>query len=477
VQGHPWLWDDDSHIADNHAVTRGVALADYFLDANTTTSRPDYNHEIYRPLRNLTWRATARLFGVEPAPFEAVSLGLYALLAAMLFLALSALIGDGFAAAAATIVWVLLPVHVQAVAYPSAMGDLLSAVVELAALAAGLCAARRGSAAWAAASMFAKEIAVTEPLLLALLLWLDQRRPRWLLLVVPHFLAALGYVVMRSLVLGRVAQRGLSGTTVALGVKKAPILLAEYARLTLAPLGHSAFYSVPVGVGRLLLALLALFAVAVVAWSVHRRAFFAGVVAFGVALLPVLQLLPITTDLADRFALFASLGVALAAASALAIMPRKLALLCTAAAALLYLGGTLVEQRMWLSDGALWRYSVDREPEMGVSHANLGNVLLKEGRPAEALAELDRARALGFDYPFTWLRRARALDELGRTDEAIAPLRAALRQTPGEGQLHALLGDLYRRAGRLDEARSELGEAERLAPSAPLTHKLRESLR
>jgi hypothetical protein len=483
VQNHPWLWDDDSHIADNPAVTAGAPLGAYFLDPNTTTTRPDYNHEIYRPLRNLAYRAIAVVFGVRPAAFEAVSLVLYALLSAMVLLALWFFVGDLFAAGAAAALWVLLPVHVQAVAYPSAMGDLLAAVLMVMALGAGL---RRGPA-WAAlstvlaaAAMFSKEIAVTLPLLLALLLWLERRPRRSFLLVLPHLAVAGGYVILRSLTLGRVAQRGITPEKLALGLMKAPILLVDYARLSLAPLGHSTFYAVEVGGWRLAAALAVLAAVALVALRLRRRAFTAGVAGFALALLPVLQLLPITTDLADRFALVGSIGLALALAALLQALPpgrRLLAGILAGVAALFYASGTLLEQRMWLSDAALWRYSVDRQPDLGVSHANLANVLIKEGRPAEALAELDRARALGFDYPFTWLRRARALDEMGRTDEAIAPLRAALRETPEQGQLHALLGDLYRRTGHLQEARAELAEAERLAPSAPLTVRLRQALR
>jgi tetratricopeptide (TPR) repeat protein len=494
VQGHPWLWDDESQIADNRAVTVGAGLGAYFFDANTTTTRPDYNHGIYRPLRTIAYRALAVTFGVRPGVFEAANLMLYVVLTALVLLALLAMTGSLFAAAAATLLWALLPMHVQAVAYPSALGDLLSAVLEALALGAGLVCARRLAAAgsravaWgvlstvlAAASMFAKEMAVTEPLLLALLLWLDdQRRSRALAaLMGAHLMVAAGYVVTRSLVLGQVAQRPLSVAELALGLKKAPVLLVEYARLTVAPLGHRAFYSVSFGGGELALALAIIAGSAALAWRARLRPLTAGLAFFALALLPVLQLLPIIADLADRFALWPSLGLALAAAALLARLPlqkRVLGGAVVGVSALVLAGGTLLEQRMYQSDGALWRYTVDRDPEVGTSHGNLANVLLKEGRPGEALLEIDRARALGFDGPFMWVRRARALDEVGRTAEAVVVLRAALAETPREGQLHAILGDLYLRNGQPDEARHELEIAEQLAPGQAVTKNLKQKL-
>jgi tetratricopeptide (TPR) repeat protein len=486
LQDHPWLWDDEVQIADNPAVTSGAPLAAYFLDPNTTTLRPDYNHGIYRPLRTLAYRALAVTAGVRPAPFEAANLVLYLMLTALVGWTIWAVTRDRFAAMTATALWAILPVHVQPVAYASALGDLLSAVLVMLMLLTGVRAARGRLVPWgalslllAAAAMFAKEMAITAPLLLALALWLDGRLRASLPLVGAHGVVAAGFVVLRSLVLGQVAQKPLTAATVALGLKKAPVLLMEYARLSLMPLGHRGFYLVSMSWGRLALALALILAMALLARRLRSRAFTVGVAGFALALLPVLQLMPIIADLADRFALVPSIGLALAAAALLTRLDgrrRALAALVAAALGLMLLGGNLIEQRMWRSDGALWRYSVAEEPGVGMAHANLANALLKEGRPGEALLEIDQARALGFEQPFMQVRRARALDEVGRTGEAIGVLRALLQETPGQGQLHAVLGDLLFRSGRLDEAAAQLELAERYAPNQPVTRNLRHKL-
>jgi tetratricopeptide (TPR) repeat protein len=413
---------------------------------------------------------------VRPIAFEAMSLFLYVVLSALVFVLIFSLTRERTISLVATALWVLLPVHVQAVAYPSALGDLLSAILEICAL----LAAAQLELGWAiasiflaAAAMFAKEMAVTEPLLLGLAMWWIGRRRWWLLGA--HLAVSGLYVITRSLVLGRVAQLPLTPAIVLQGIAKAPLLLVEYARLTLMPLGHRAFYSVAVSGGAIAIAAAVIVVAGVLAWRLRSRLFTLGLLGFVLALLPVLNLLPIRTELADRFALFPSIGLAVALA---AILPRRMTGYAIAAVAgLILLGGTLLEERMWFSDGALWRYTVDRDPGVGVSHANLANVLLDEGRPGEALVELDRARALGFDFPFIQVRRARALDEIGRTTEAIAVLEKVLRETPSQGQLHAVLGDLYVRTNQIELARRELELAEKLAPNAPVTQKLRSGVR
>ena len=96
---HRFVLDDGVQIFKNRAVTDGAPLAAYFLDRSTTSSRADYNTRIYRPLRNLAFRAVVLVAGVRPLAFGVVDLALYAL-AALLVLALaSRLVGDATAAA------------------------------------------------------------------------------------------------------------------------------------------------------------------------------------------------------------------------------------------------------------------------------------------------------------------------------------------------------------------------------------------
>lgn len=123
-------------------------------------------------------------------------------------------------------------------------------------------------------------------------------------------------------------------------------------------------------------------------------------------------------------------------------------------------------------------------PDYAAAHHNLGALLASLGRPEEALTELERAAGLGLGGPELKLNRARVFIDLARFDEADAALRAMVRESPldREAQLElaklrhmrrdpdytralreaaattrdaglwALLGDVLRRGGQLEES-------------------------
>ena len=322
--GGSFLLDDGVQIYKNRAVTAGAPLGAYFFDRGTTSSRADYNTRIYRPLRNLAFRAVVIVGGVRPLAFELVNLALY-VAAALLVLALCLrLVGEPRAAGWATALWVVLPVHVEPVVYASALGDQLSLVLELAALVLAIDFVRGGgvgyalaSTALAAAAMLAKEMAVTVPALVVLVAIAVERgrsRRAWIL-AAAHGVVALAYVALRTRVVGAIGQDPMTAATLASGLRDAPWLLAHYLWISVAPLGHAAAYRVaPPGALALAVTIVAIGLSLALAWRTRRVAA-VGLGWFALSLVPVLHLVPLWADLADRFALFPSVGLALAVAA------------------------------------------------------------------------------------------------------------------------------------------------------------------
>jgi Flp pilus assembly protein TadD len=160
-------------------------------------------------------------------------------------------------------------------------------------------------------------------------------------------------------------------------------------------------------------------------------------------------------------------------------------------------------------EGALSQYqeAVSRHPEDAESHSNLGQVLVRLGRPAEALPHFDRAIALiegRWAYHFN---RARALRLLGRFDESIAAYRTveqllpddyatsfnlaqtlhakgdekaavteylkAIALNPNDGSFRLALGISLEKMQKRAEAAAAYGEYLRLSPQAPDAERVR----
>jgi tetratricopeptide (TPR) repeat protein len=478
--GHSFLWDDAVQISDNPAVRDGVPLKQYFVDRGTTSTRKDYNTRIYRPLRNLGLRGLWRVSNVAPTHrpwfFHGTNLVLY-LVGGWLVLVLGTLvIGDARAAAIGAALWLLMPVHAEDVLYASAFGDLLSMVLQL----GGLCCAIRAvdgdrptrdlAAALAlfALAVFTKEMAITSALLVPAYVLSERRarlrEPRILLLMAGHALVAIAYLSLRTAILGRIGQGEMGLAALGRALVHLPWLLLLNLRVALQPLGHAPDYGGDLrGVLGSVLGALGAAALYGVCLPRSRRGLRLGALWFLLALLPVLQLVPMWTLLADRFLLVPSIGIALAIGALLAELgKRPAALSVVALTALVWAGGLALERGRFADDTRFWAWAVETVPDSSLSNHNLGLLFLDRGEPARSLPYLERAYALGRRHPRLFLHLASALEGLGRAEEAERAARSAVERDPDSGPGWAQLASLQRRRGDLDGAESSLTVAARV---------------
>lgn len=481
--GHDFVTDDAIYIVENPAVVHGAPLAAYFTDRATIASNPDFHWQSYRPLRTLAFRLLAVLGGVNPVSYGFVNLILY-IATAMLVFKLALRFGHPLSAALwATLLWVAAPVHVEPVLYASALGDHLSLLLMLGALWLILDTLEgqrlpvgRAVVAWlmVVAALLTKEMAVTMPLLIALCAWVTgawRRQPRRAaLLVLAHGAAVLGYLVVRTRVLGAFGHGELTAQGAIQQAALAPLRLGAYLRIVVAPLGHSAAYVLPVPALVFVFASWAILAAVIMLLVRTSPLTRFGWAWFVACLTPVLGIVPLFADLADRFALFPSVGLAWVVPAAIAVLARAWRPLARLAPALLlaaFAAGTVVESEAWSDELALWSKAVVLQPRSSQAQRNLGTILLQRGEPGKALAHFDEARALGENAGELDRRRAMALEALGRVGDAESAVVTALARDPNLATAHALYGGLLLRRGVLAAAEAELSQARALAPTHP----------
>ena len=112
----------------------------------------------------------------------------------------------------------------------------------------------------------------------------------------------------------------------------------------------------------------------------------------------------------------------------------------------------------------VFRTLVDAGDPLPTSYVGLAQVLLREGRPADAAAVLSAAeQKLGENFLLSYFLGL-SLDRSGKRLEASAAFQQAVRQDPKNAEAHLDLGKTELALGRLNDAVVELEEALRLSP-------------
>jgi tetratricopeptide (TPR) repeat protein len=106
-------------------------------------------------------------------------------------------------------------------------------------------------------------------------------------------------------------------------------------------------------------------------------------------------------------------------------------------------------QAAYWSDGAtLWQHALEVTEHNYVAHANLGGILLKQGKTDEAIAHFVAAQRIKPDLAEAQADLGMAYLSQGKFDEAAQRFAAALRIDPNYVEAHATLGNALAGRGR-----------------------------
>lgn len=513
-----FVWDDALLVVANPAIKRWDALPRLFVSdlfPNGTSSG------YYRPLQALTYAIDYRLFGPSPAGFRLGNILLHAGAAALLHLVALRLTGSARVALAAALLFAVHPLHVEAVTYVSGRSDPLSAVFVLLAVLGFLRRDQRGyvgSLVAFSAALLAREAALVVPLLLVTLDRLGtERSPRPLRDYVPYAIVIAGYLALRAVSVDAGATPANAAVPIVLRLLTTAEVVWRYLALVVAPRGlHMERTVAPVTTPIDPLAWLAvagLVAVVATAWRLRRTAIpvTLGIAWFVVALVPVANVVPLATFMAEHWLYVPLMGLALVAGFGVDRLARAAGARAAwglLAVAVLTLGALTMRRNLdWRDNRTLYTSLLPLAPESlrvrinlaeslqsagetararalyeqvvrehpadpasADAFNNLGNIERAAGDADAALAAFDRALALRPAHVGARNGRALALQQLGRVDEAERELEAALAIAPDVATTHSNLGNLLFRRDEVDRARDEYETAVRLDPAHADAH-------
>jgi len=450
-----FIYDDSPLIIQNPFISNPHLWRRIFV-ADTWSSVGSYTSYFYRPLQLGVYWLIYRAAGPEPYPFHLCNLVLYAATGWLVYRLGIELLKNEVSAFTGTLLWFLHPLHVEPVAWISALSDLGAAFFYLLGFLLFLRAEKATSGQFARhvlaalvflPALFFKEMALTFPLML-LAYGFFSRSPdaaggwrvrglRWL----PYIGAVAVNLLVRDVVFGRVTASAHFWKVSSRVLGVAVALLGQYTKLALWPFKLEFFrvFDYPSSL-RSPWAWLALAGVAVTL-ALRKRAAVLGflLIWWFVALLPVLDSREFSAPLlADRATYLPSVGPCLAIAylglghSSQWMAHWRPARFVLPLLVLVMLAWGVKDIRVvpsWHDSETSRIYNMQQSPNSVVLHLRQADVLFfLQGKDAEATREYQKAMRLnqtsawpmsGLEYDYHLFFGRMALRE-GRTPEAMA---------------------------------------------------------
>lgn len=477
-------WDEGSLIYQNPAV---VEMSWGAVKRVFTT----YDPELYVPLTLLSYQVDHALGDGSPFPFHVHSLLLHALNALSVCWLAYLLLRNRLVAVLVGAMFLLHPLHAEAVAWASGRKDLLSTFFFLGSLLSWFYWRDRGerrlyliALALFVLGLMAKVMVLTLPPLLLLLVWLREGRVRR-----RDFVESLPFFAL-SLLFGVIALFGKTEVNAASSIAEKALMAAKstvfYIQKFFLPLDlsvlypypevitiHSPDFFVPVA----LLAALVVLALA----SLRFTRFIAAAFAFY-----LVTLAPTFINIAkgegdfysasDRYAYIPSIGILLIAGfiAAQFLEQDESVRRQRARERGVMIGGALIgvilgvlasaQSLVWRDTVTLFEHAIAHAPAAShVAHNNLGNAYRSRGELDEAIEQYRLSLEIK-PHPRTYSNLGAAYRRLGRFTEAQEAYREALRIDPRSAVAHFGLGIVFAAQGKEDQALASYNRALSFAP-------------
>jgi tetratricopeptide (TPR) repeat protein len=473
---------------------------------------------------------------------------LHALVAVMVLIFLNRLCRDLFIAGIAALFWAVHPVHTEAIAYIAGRADSLYALFMLLSLVSFIKyvdkvrAARNGAAAYVLSILFfvvsllSKEIIIAMPLFIFLYMFFFLRgtgddavyrkiKWRW----APYAGIVVIYGILRTTVLSFADIAPPS----AFNVIPLPYRLLTffrtilvYSKLMFVPTGLHMERQIPITKNindpSSLIALGFIIAVVWIAWWAYKRNRLVSfsIVWFFANLLPVSNIIPINSFLAEHWIYMASIGPFLLIGMGVALVYRKIdpaktgyraAFLVGLAAIIgIYGRATMVRNMDWKDEISFFHSTLKHHPRNARLYLNLGNTYYEKGQIEKAIEQYRKAIEINRGYAVAYGNIGSAYLHMKKPEEAegylikaiglkqnypIAhynlgivyfqrrdyagaekELLTATKQLPQLFQAWNMLGRMYLRTGRKEDARAAFQRSLEIMPRQDEIRKLLEKI-
>ena len=464
---------DDGPIVSSNPVIRTISPIQFLKSPYWTKQQ---YAGIYRPFVVFSLSVDYAIWKRWAPGFRLTNLAVHAINGVLVFSLYQSIAGAGIVPLIAMIIYLVHPVHTEAVTTIVGRSELFAACFLLAAW----LLFRQGRTGWAALAFFlallSKENAIVLP---AILLLTSPRGRRWIRLL-PMIFVALAYLAMRYSVLGGlgipVSAQYMGGRlTYFERLLTSGRVFIQYLILTFYPLhlaGDYDYNAIPIAnfvdwdawLGLVLIA-----ATVATAYSYRHRnwAVSLGLSFALIAFIPASNwIMPISILMAERFLYLPMIGLALVGATALSQLEdrrlRRLVGIGALSTAIVLCNSHDYIRR---DDFTFFKNMVRVVPNSAKARLGWGFALTKAGRNDEAEHELEAGLRIIPDYPELLAVLALARTTSTSCARAWPLLNRAIQIDPKHADTQRRMADCYLKEGRVSEAESMYRQAAQSIPN------------
>lgn len=474
-------WDDNRYVYDNPDLGKWDAAGWKYLLGKYVMGN-------WHPLTMISLSLDKTLFGLNPGMFHAINVALHAINALLVYLLGKRLFSHTGIALTAGLLFAVHPLHVESVAWVSERKDVLYTCGTLLALLHWHTWIKNGnSRSWILSLLFfalaclSKAQAVIMPVL-ALLITVWEKPEDWKqikrnVLLAPFFLISLiiGIVAIDAQADGgnvRVFREYSWLDQILIGLYGFFLYLAK----TVWPFGQSAYYPYPEKVNDTLpwiyfLAPPLLGGMVYLVWRLARthKAVWMGSLFFFIAILPVLQFLPVgETMISERYYYLPSAGLFFLIAWMLWRLPVSHTIRYGIIGLLIGFLGLLCynRTRIWNNTYSLFLDVMHQHENVPVAYNNIANQFTKDKKYELAIPLYLKALSIRPEYAIGWHNLGNNYTHLNRYPYALQSFERYMEIRPNDEVVYKKIGTVYSKmgsesaaAGRIDEAATFLEKA------------------
>ncbi|MFO7638954.1 MAG: tetratricopeptide repeat protein [bacterium] len=483
---YDFVWDDTSLIANNQSLAEArpweLLSRGFWHGAEDPPEGPSTTY--YRPLTTLSFWVDLKLANLNPGWFHLVNVLLNTLVALLVALIVRELLSSTIWAGVAGLLFATHSSHVEAVAFVSGRTDLLLALFLCLAAFGLLRGLRKRNPHWYwlvpvayALALFSKETAILFPLLAAAtptLTGTGHGRKHWLA-VGGCLLVAFGWWLLRAGAVGQSLPVAFGPGLVATA-NELTNDLGLYLRMFVWPFRHQVKYPADPAFSQLttyaIAALLFLVTMPLLAARRRYRVALFGFLWAVAFLLPVINIIPLGPQAAERLLYLPSAGLIMILVTlASRGLPGRPRFRIAAGVLLLLFSATLgidtlLRSRIWRNELKLYTTMVREAPDAPSPYFNLANVVAPTD-PDSALALYYRALARDQGHIRSHINAGILQSRIGDHRQSIHHFRIANELRPNSQPVLNNLGLAFLAAGRPDSALLYLTRSVRTDSATP----------